>query len=130
MRTLSFTVVFVAASAFAGQGKLQVLTEEYNGREIAVKKGESFVVSLKSNPTTGYQLHMISRGDEPWKLIKQQYQSEANSGRKTGVGGVERFEFKATRPGTARLTFVDVRSFDMKGTLATATPWQVSIVVK
>lgn len=130
MRTLSFCIVCAAALAFPGQSKPQVFTENHNGREISLKKGQSFVISLKSNPTTGYQLHMVSRGDEPWKLVKQQYKSEANPDRKTGVGGVERFEFKTTKAGTARLTFVDVRSFDMKGTLATATPWQLTIVVK
>lgn len=130
MKLLLVGFLAVSSVAIALQPKPTVLKEEQNGSSVTLKKGEKFVVALKTNPTTGYQLHMISRGDEPWTLVSQQYRQDPTTGPATGVGGVELFEFKAKKSGSARLTFASLRTFDMKGTLRAAEPWQVSITVK
>ncbi len=41
-----------------------LLTDTDNGNEIAVRKGQSLVISLDSNPTTGYIWELVEQPDE------------------------------------------------------------------
>ena len=41
-----------------------LLTDTDNGNEIAVRKGQSLVISLDSNPTTGYTWELVEQPDE------------------------------------------------------------------
>lgn len=130
MKTVAIAGSFVVTLVVAAQPKPLILTDADNGKELTVKGGGTFKVSLKTNPTTGYQLHFLSRGNEPWTLVSQSYKQDPASPRMAGVGGVETFTFRAKSQGTAKLTFVSVRSFAVKESLSTAEPWQVTIKVK
>lgn len=115
-----------AASAKAPKFKL---TQASSGKSYTINKGDTFTVTLASNPTTGYQLHMIVDGSEPYSLVSKSYKSDPNPGGMTGVGGSSTYTFKGTKSGTGEVIFVNIRKFDLD-TLKEAVPWSVKVTVK
>lgn len=104
------------------------LTAASKGKDYTIKKGETFTVTLPSNPSTGYSQCMIVTGSEPWTLVGRSFKSEAK-GNEVGAGGLETITFKAGKAGSGRVTFVNIQSFNLE-TLKTAEPWSVDITVK
>ncbi|KAK2962353.1 putative inhibitor of cysteine peptidase [Blattamonas nauphoetae] len=84
------------------------------------KVGETFVIELPSNPTTGYQWYMNpieSNAPKICDLVSQKYQSDtkqSNSAlfRKVGGGGKQVFTMKAKEKGTSNYEFVYKRSWE------------------
>ena len=75
-----------------------LLTETDNGNEIAVKKGQSMVISLDSNPTTGYTWELVEHPDE--HILQQVGELEfAQESELIGAGGVETIRFNVVGPG-------------------------------
>jgi len=75
-----------------------LLTDTDNGNEIAVKKGQSMVISLESNPTTGYIWELVERPDE--QILQQVGKLEfAQESELIGAGGVETIRFDVVGPG-------------------------------
>ena len=69
----------------------KIYNEDYTGT-ILVRKGETFKITLTSNPTTGYQWN--ENFDETLiQLINKTY--KADEPQLMGSGGTEIFEFKA-----------------------------------
>jgi predicted secreted protein len=104
------------------------LTEKDNGKDVNLKVGDRFSITLPSNPSTGYQLFMLTTGDEPWKFESKQFKSEGKS--MPGKGGREQFFFVVTKKGVGRLSIISARVFDLKGTLKEAKPYQVFVTAE
>jgi inhibitor of cysteine peptidase len=99
-------------------------------KEISTKVGKTFSVTLDENPSTGYQLAMLSTGGEPWKLVSRKYVQKKSEPGMTGVGGKTTFTFRATKKGAGVLAFVNVQMFSLESTLKESTPVSYSVTVK
>ncbi len=75
---------------------------------ITVKVGSSFILSLDSNPTTGYawSAHF---DPEYLELVDTEYEPSSDL---IGAGGVESFEFRALQEGDTVITMVYERSWE------------------
>jgi inhibitor of cysteine peptidase len=76
---------------------------------IRVRVGQEFTISLKANPTTGYDWECISVYEWIQPLGKT-YQADKTG--LVGSGGTDIFRFKAHGPGKAVLDFVYKRSWE------------------
>lgn len=121
---------YLASQAQAAPQKSPALklTSASKGKEYTVKKGDTFTVTLPSNPSTGYAQCMIVSGGEPWTVVGRSFKSDAK-GSEVGAGGQETVTFKATKTGSGQVIFVNIRTFDLS-TLKEADPWSVSVKVK
>jgi len=75
---------------------------------IAARAGETLVIELEGNPTTGYQWE-LSEGDERFRLIEKDYAQPSSN---IGAATKERFVIKALKPGLTTLTFKYKRSWE------------------
>jgi len=75
---------------------------------ITVEVGGSFILSLDSNPTTGYAWH-AQFDAELLELIETDFQPSSEA---IGAGGVESFEFRALKEGDTEITMVYERSWE------------------
>lgn len=100
--------------------------ETYNGKTLNVTAGETFVLSLDSNPTTGYDWSISGSWDEKvLALIDKGYKSEGNSGL-IGQGGKSYWKFKALQAGSTNIKLVYARPWESVQPLKT---FQLNIVV-
>ncbi len=105
------------------------LTSASKGKSYTVKKGDTFTVTLGSNPSTGYGLNMLLDGSEPYSLVKKSYKSNPNPNGAVGVGGASTYTFRADKAGESRIIFINIQRFNLE-TLKTSEPWSVSITIK
>lgn len=72
---------------------------------IEIKVGESFIIALDSNPTTGYTWH--EDFDKSFlELVDHEYERSLAGEGLVGAGGTESFEFKALKEGDTEVTMV------------------------
>lgn len=84
--------------------------EDMNSDSITLEKGQQLVVSLKGNPTTGYNWE-LSEFDPA--VIKQVGEAEYKSDSMLiGSGGVLTFTFEALQTGKTNLKLIYHRSFE------------------
>ena len=77
---------------------------------IRARVGETFVIVLDANPTTGYSWSVVdSAGSRIANVGSAFLRSETG---RVGAGGKQILLFRATSPGAAALTFRYVRPFD------------------
>ena len=76
-------------------------TYQQEDQQISAGTGETFVIELEGNPTTGYQWE-LSEGDEQFRLVEKDY---AQPGSSIGAATKERFVIKALKRGSTTLTF-------------------------
>ena len=76
-------------------------TYQDDDKEISARAGETFVVALEGNPTTGYQWE-LSEDREEFSLVEKDY---AQPGPAIGAATKERFVIKAVKSGSAKLIF-------------------------
>lgn len=93
--------------------KLLELNESYHGQDISIKEGQHFIVSLESNPSTGYDWSL-----KPWNkdIVEEQkniYFEPINTNI-YGEGGRNYWVFKAIQPGEVELNFVYSRPWESK----------------
>jgi len=98
-------------------GYFNKLSEGLSGGEIIdggtknIKKNDEFVVSLESNPTTGYQWN-VDFDNSYIELVDVSYDLEDSE--LMGSGSTEVFKFKALQEGEVDLTFSYLRSWEEK----------------
>ncbi len=94
-------VALVAASACA-----QELGPDASGRTIQITTGETFVVALGANRTTGFDWTVATQWDEALLALDgTTYGSDAPPGI-VGAGGTSRWTFRAKAPGTTSFKLV------------------------
>ena len=80
-------------------------TEADNGSRVMVEAGEEFIVTLESNPTTGYSWQIVEMDQA---MLNQrgdvEFQQGSDSDGLVGAGGAETFRFVAVSPGETILT--------------------------
>jgi len=75
---------------------------------IVVKVGESFTISLDSNPTTGYAWHASYDSS----FVNESKSSFMPISQAIGAGGKELFEFQTKRVGLTAITLKQSRSWE------------------
>ena len=82
------------------------------GDSISVENGDTFVIALEANPTTGYSWEAEPNDDVEFVSSKQ-VQSNANA---IGAPGTQQLTFKAVQQGSTTLTLNYLRPFDPPST--------------
>jgi len=90
------------------------VSEANNGGQIELELDKLLVVTLESNPSTGYQWELIENNDVILKQFGQTEfkPSETSNPRVVGAGGWEIFRFKAVSAGQTTLELVYHRSWE------------------
>jgi inhibitor of cysteine peptidase len=78
--------------------------------EISVTSGGDFTIKLESNPTTGYSWQPIY-DDTYVKLISNDF---VQATKLLGGGGLERFIFRAIKPGNSNIEMLYKRAWEKK----------------
>jgi len=90
------------------------VSEQDNGSQIDLKPGQILVVTLQSNPTTGYRWERVENQDS---ILEQMGEAEFKPSETGGLppiggGGWEIFRFKAINKGQTTLTLVYRRPWE------------------
>ncbi len=102
-------IVLTLAMAACSSNAVKISADD-NGQTIELTSGQKLVLSLESNPTTGFDWE-VSEIDEA--VIKQSGESEFKSESDLlGAGGVRTFTFEAVEEGTSTLKLVYHRSWE------------------
>ena len=92
-----------------------LLDADDNGRQIALKKGQTIAISLASNPTTGYSWQVVPLdGGVLAQVGEAKFDEKARDKDVVGAGGTETLRFEAKKPGQAMIE------------LAYRRPWEKS----
>lgn len=85
-----------------------------SNNQIELKKGQTLIVTLKSNPTTGYQWEIIEPGEPVMQQKgKAEFESSETGNRpRSGKGGKETFRFKTKNRGETTLKLVYHRPWE------------------
>jgi inhibitor of cysteine peptidase len=85
---------------------MTTLTEADDGRTIEIAAGQDVEITLRSNRTTGYRWKLVTPAAGVLARIEEPtYASDTTTPGALGVGGVERWSFGASRPGSEHLRF-------------------------
>jgi len=92
----------------SGNVKLDAST---NGGRIEVARGQTVVVSLESNPTTGYSWELSKLDQDVLRQVGDStYQS--SHPHRLGSGGLQTFHFEAGNAGTTTLVLIYRRPWE------------------
>jgi len=117
----------ILLATLAGCGNKTVKVDQsMNGQTITVKKGETIVISLTGNPTTGFNW---AAADLDTAILAQQgdaaFKADSNL---IGAGGTVTLTFEAVGTGTTTLTLNYMRSWETA--VAPEKVFTVSVVVE
>ncbi len=105
-------VAFASQSAFAAA---KVITEADKGGQVHLQTGDTLVVRLKSNPSTGYMWYVHPDSTPLLKLVGQMQIKAVGPSTEQGVVGrpiLQVFKFEAIRAGGGVLLLRYVRSWE------------------
>jgi len=105
-------VIILSALIFTGCGpaKEVKLDANDNGRQIDLQKGQTLVITLESNPTTGFMWEVVELDESILRQMGEaEFQPESEA---LGAGGTETFRFQAMSPGQAALKLVYHRPWE------------------
>jgi predicted secreted protein len=118
MRVARWSTLAVAVLLLAGCGQSHAqtysgtlhLTANLNKKVITVEPHTAIVVTLASNPSTGYHWQFVpgSSPTEPLRLVSHRYVAPKKSG--PGAAGTETWRFRAVSRGALPIGFVYRRS--------------------
>jgi len=84
-----------------------VMQDDTSGPTVA-EVGETFTISLESNPTTGYSWQ-AEFDAESLELVSEDFSSDSTL---LGAGGVQKFEFRALKQGQFQVTMIYKRPWE------------------
>ena len=87
------------------------------GDSISVSNGDTFVIALEANPSTGYSWDAEANDDVEF-VKSAQVQGNSNA---VGAPGTQQLTFKAVKTGSSTLTLNYLRPFDPPGTAPAKT---------
>ena len=95
-------------------GHTKIITEDDNGKIIKIKKGESFYLRLKENPSTGYSWQLsLSKGLSLFNTEYYPPDSSKSSQRLTvGASGLHSWKIKAIAKGNQQVKGIYRRSWE------------------
>jgi inhibitor of cysteine peptidase len=105
-------IVVLAVSSVAGMGIFLPKTFDAtsSGQNTTVNLGDTFVISLPENPTTGYSWNITTT--DGLARLNDAYAQADRSGMQVGVGGTHKWEIKATKIGPQTVTGVYKRPWE------------------
>ena len=108
---LTLLLALAVATACSPQQQEVQATIDDAGHEMQLKKGQSLVVTLEGNPTTGYSWEVTEPLDE--QVLRQvgepEFKAESDL---VGAGGVQILRFEAVNAGKFTLKLVYRRSWE------------------
>ena len=109
-------VLILSALIFTGCGpaKEVKLDASANGSQVELQKGQTLVITLKSNPTTGFRWEMVEAEES---ILRQMGEpefkvSDPREPPPPGTGGWETWRFEAMSPGQTALELVYHRPWE------------------
>ncbi len=97
---------------FGCAGPLPVkLDESANGTSVSLRAGQTLIIALKSNPTTGYDWQVDQADEKVVRVVKQDFQP-ASDPERLGAPGQTVVEFQAVSAGTTTLRLIYVRPWE------------------
>jgi len=109
--TIAASLVLVLAAGCGSSGQVE-LTAADDGRQIEIAKGQTLVVSLESNPSTGYSWERAPVED---MILQQAGEPEFRQGGRPGLVGApgqQILRFQAAATGTTKLDLVYHRPWE------------------
>ena len=116
--TMRKTIVVLLALAVlatgCGSAKEVKLGVEDNGGQIEIEKDQALLITLESNPTTGYRWEAVEAGESVLQQIGEAEfkMSDPRDPPPPGTGGTETFRFKAIKAGQTMLKLIYHRSWE------------------
>lgn len=113
MRVVWISAILVGLFVLAGcnGGSDIQLSQKDSGRTVEAAVGDRIVVTLESNPTTGYS--WSAKQGSPTggvvDLVSKDYDRESDA---VGAGGLEKWTYEAVKVGTTKLELEYVRPFE------------------
>jgi len=108
---LTLLVALTVATGCSPQQQEVKASIDDNGREMQLKKGQTLVVTLEGNPTTGYSWEVAEPLDE--QVLRQagepEFQQESDL---VGAGGVQILRFEAVNAGKMTLKLIYHRPWE------------------
>ena len=108
---LTLLVALTLATACSPQQQEVKATIADDGREMQLKKGQTLVITLEGNPTTGYSWEVAEPLNE--QVLRQvgepEFKSESDA---LGAGGVQILRFEAVNAGKFTLKLVYHRPWE------------------
>ena len=113
MKKIMAVVAFILTLSLlaAGCGGDDVKTYSDAGATINVKVNGEFVISLDSNPTTGYSWEAVY-DESQFELVSDDYIQDEAEEMMTGVGETQYLRFKALKSGNFNITLNYQRSWE------------------
>jgi predicted secreted protein len=97
-------------------------------KTVRVDVGETFRISLKDSPGTGYDWHLVAfAGGAPLVLADSGYWMSRANRRTDGGAGVKSWTFRALREGPATVSLVHVPSSTPPETMRDTTRFRVIV---
>jgi len=104
-------IALTAAAGCSPQQQEAKASMDDNGREMQLKKGQTLVVTLEGNPTTGYSWEVAEPLDE--QVLRQAGEPEFKAESEAlGAGGVQILRFEAVNAGKITLKLAYRRSWE------------------
>ena len=128
MRRLLSGLILGLLLSFSATAAQLDLTEQENGKDLWMDRGDLLVFRLPSNPSTGYSWSVAA--SKPGLLLQQ---GEAiceipkSAKGRLGAGGTEVWRFRAERAGTLTLTFSYARVWEKGLPPVKTLRWPVTI---
>jgi inhibitor of cysteine peptidase len=104
------TKTFRAVIPYNSNHKI-IMSERGERHARTVRPGEKFTIELQSNPSTGYRWHLLYFNKSILKLIYSEFATQPTNQIGT-AGGVQRFNFEATKKGTTSIKLIYKRSWE------------------
>ena len=122
-------VIGVALAAGSGAGTTTVYAED-SGSTIEMTVGGTLVITLESNPTTGFSWALVANSDETvvGEVDHEYVADETGETPMVGSGGVENWTFKALAKGESTISMEYSRPWE-GGEKAVQT-FDITVVVK
>jgi inhibitor of cysteine peptidase len=120
------SVVVGAGAACTGGSNNVNVDSSYSGKQVELSVGQSLVVTLESNATTGYSWALVQNSDDS-VLSKIGNEYVAPQTTLVGAGGKEEWTFKALKQGTSTISMGYSRPWESTPPVET---FDLTVVVK
>ena len=100
------------------------LLREHNGQTVELHRGDTLVIRLPDNPTTGFRWAVDSFDSEVMTRLQEEYSSASSA---IGGGGLRRFAFQASSTGSSVIALKLWRSWEGEGSVRSR--FQVTVKV-
>ncbi len=110
--TIAVLLAVLVLAAGCGTFREVKLDADDNGRQIELGKGQTLVITLESNPTTGYRWETTEFEESVLRLMGEAEFQPSDPQGPPGTGGTETFRFEAMSAGQMALKLVYHRAWE------------------